>query len=322
MFTFQLKPSIKIAVSFNKDRSITILLLLIPVVLLSLYFLIYRFNTVTERQIERLKFASQLSANTISGYPAIINTYQPYISAESAIIMDDDSQVVLYSKNPTLRFAMASTTKIMTALVALEHFKQNDVIIISSDKVEGTTVGFAKGDKLYFIDVLYGMMLPSGNDAAYAIAENYPGGMTAFIEAMNKKAQDLHLYSTRYSDPAGLNDDNNYTSSLDLVRLTSVALKNKQLAEVVNTKSRTIATITGTKSYPIINLNKLLGYDGVVGVKTGFTEGAGGVLVTAKEDNGRRFIFAVIKSEDRFADTLSLLNYLRGNVAYEHFRYR
>lgn len=307
---------------FNKEYGTIILLSLIPIVLLALYFLLYRFNKVTEQQIQRLQFASQLSANSISGYPAIKNVYQPSLTAESAIILDDDSQVVLFSKNPTLRFAMASTTKIMTALIALEHFQPNDVITIYDSNVKGTVVGFNKGEKLPFLDVLYGMMLPSGNDAAYAIADNYPGGKSAFIAAMNQKAKDLHLYSTHYSDPAGLNDDDNFTTSLDLVRLASLGLQNTTLAEVVNTKSKVLTTIDGKNSYSVENLNKLLGYDGVIGMKTGFTEGAGGVLVTAKEEKGRKFILAVIKSQDRFADTLSLLNYLRNNVSYEHFRYR
>lgn len=307
---------------FGKEPGTIILLSLIPIVLLSLFFLIYRFNRVTEQQIQRLQFASQLSANTVNGYPAIINIYQPYLTADSAIIMDDESQVILYSKNPALRFAMASTTKIMTALVALEYFKPNDVITVYDENVNGAVVGFSKGEKLYFIDVLYGMMLPSGNDAAYAIADNYPGGKAAFIAAMNTKAKEFHLYGTQYSDPAGLNDDDNFTTSLDLVRLASIALKHKTLAEVVNTKSRVLTTVDKRKSYPVENLNKLLGYDGVIGIKTGFTEGAGGVLVTAKEDQGRKFILAVIKSQDRFADTLSLLSYLKDNVVYEHFRYR
>lgn len=306
----------------SNEHSAIILLSLIPIVLLALFFMVYRFNQVAEDQIQRLQFASQLSTNSVSGYPAIINIYQPYLTAESAIIMDDDSQVILFSKNPTLRFAMASTTKIMTALVALDHFKPNDVITIYDGNADGAVVGFGKGEKVYFIDVLYGMMLPSGNDAAYAIADNYPGGKPAFIDAMNKKTKELRLDNTQYSDVAGLNDDDNFTTSLDLVRLASVALKHKTLTEVVNTKSRVLTTVDKRKSYPVKNLNKLLGYDGVIGIKTGFTEGAGGVLVTAKEDQGRKFILAVIKSQDRFADTLSLLSYLKDNVVYEHFRYR
>jgi D-alanyl-D-alanine carboxypeptidase (penicillin-binding protein 5/6) len=316
------KLTAKIKKLYGKEFASLILLSLIPIVLLSLFFMIYRLNQVTARQIQKLQFASQLSAHSVSGYPMIINIYQPNLTAESAIIMDDDSQVILFSKNPTLRFAMASTTKIMTALVALEHFKPNDVITIYNGNVNGAVVGFSKGEKLYFIDVLYGMMLPSGNDAAYAIADNYPGGRVAFIDAMNRKAKELNLYSTQYSDPAGLDDDDNFTTSLDLVRLASTALKNRTIAQIVNTKSKTITTVDKRKTYALENLNKLLGYDGVIGIKTGFTEGAGGVLVTAKEDQGRKYIFAVIRSQDRFADTMSLLSYLRDNVRFEHFRYR
>ena len=309
-------------IHFVRAQGVNILLALVPITLVALYFVLFRYNAATGKQVQQLKFVSQLSSGSVSDYPVVKYPYDPYISAQSAVILDDASHVVLYSKNPTLRFPMASTTKIMTALVAMEHYKDDDILTIYSDGIEGVEVGFVYGERVKFIDVLYGMMLPSGNDAAYAIAENYPGGLPAFVAAMNKKAQELHLYNTRYSDPAGLDDDGNFTSSLELVRLASYALRNQKFAEIVSTKSRLITTVNGEKQYYLYNLNRLLGYDGVIGVKTGYTEGAGGVLVTAKRENGRTFVVAVIKSEDRFADTLVLLNYLKGNVTYNSFSFR
>ena len=309
-------------IHFLQSQGVNILLVLLPVFLIALYFVIFRYNTVTSQQVQQLQFVSQLSSGSVSDYPVVKHPYDPFISAQSAIILDDSSHVVLYSKNPTLRFPMASTTKIMSALVAMEHYKDDDIITIYSDGIEGAEVGFLYGEQVKFIDVLYGMLLPSGNDAAYAIAENYPGGLSAFVAAMNKKAQELHLYSTNYSDPAGLNDDSNYTSSLDLVRLASYALRDPKFAEIVSTKSRVITTVNGGKQYSLYNLNRLLGYDGVIGVKTGYTEAAGGVLVTAKRENGRIFVMAVIKSEERFDDTLVLMNYLKNNVTYSTFSFR
>lgn len=312
----------KKCITFLTRYSNDILLVLIPIVLLSLYFFISRFNTIAENQIQKLQFANRLSINAISSYPILKNPYPPFLTAESAIIIDDESQVILYGKNPTLRFSMASTTKIMTALVALEHYKPDDVLTIYSDWIEGAEVGFLNGEQFYALDVIYGLMLPSGNDAAYALAENYPGGMQAFVKRMNEKAKEYQLTNTQYADPAGLNDDQNFTTAHDLARLASLAMRNNTFREITATKSRIITSSNGLKVYSLYNLNKLLGLYGVVGVKTGYTQGAGGVLVTAKEENDKRFILVVIKSLDRFADTVTLLEYLADNVSYTHFSYK
>lgn len=246
-----------------------------------------------------------------------VDTISPSLSAHSAIIIDNDSKVVLFAKNPTLRFSMASTTKIMTALVALEHFNLYDVLTIQSDprEVEGATVGFIKGEKVFFEDLLYAMLLPSGNDAAVALAQNYPGGEKAFVEKMNKKAEGLHLFNTYYVDPSGLND-NNYTTVFDLANLASVALKQQTLSHIVSTKKKVIRSVSGNV-YSFTNLNKLLGANGVFGMKTGFTDEAGGVLVTLKKEGERTFILVVMKSDDRFADTEKLIFLISGKVQFE-----
>ncbi len=242
--------------------------------------------------------------------------YLPDISAESAVIIDDTSKVVVYQKNPRLRFSMASTTKIMTALVGLEHYKLDDTLTTKTATVEGSAVGFRFGEQITFENALYGMLLPSGNDAALMIAENYPGGFAAFIQAMNNKAMQLGLKYTHYVDPAGLDDDGNYTTVTDLARLASYALKNKQFALVVSTKKIVLTDISGNRVYPVENLNKLLGEKGVTGIKTGFTEGAGEVLVTSKVEKGHIFLIVVMKSTDRFADTQKLLTILSNNVTF------
>jgi D-alanyl-D-alanine carboxypeptidase (penicillin-binding protein 5/6) len=212
--------------------------------------------------------------------PAVLgaSTISPDFSAEAALVVDDTSKVVLYSKNPTLHFSMASTTKIMTALVALEHYKPEDLLTVKGTKVEEVTVGFTKGEQVRFSDMLYALLLPSGNDAAVILAENYPGGKDAFIEIMNQKAQELHLYNTHFADPAGL-EDNDYTTALDLARLCSYAMENSTFAETVGTKLKVITTVTG-KTYVLKSTNQLLGINGINGIKTGFTQEAGGVLTT------------------------------------------
>lgn len=253
---------------------------------------------------------------SIADFPVLEQQLSPVLTAQSAIVVDDTSKTVLYEKNPMLRFSMASTTKIMTTLVALEHFKPKDTVTVYSDTVEGTVVGFTKEQKFFFDDMLYALMLPSGNDAAYAIADNYPGGVNAFVARMNEKAAALGLTYTHYADPAGLDDDANYTTITDLAKLASIALKNKQLSEIVGTKRKIITTVDGTEAFTLFNLNKLLGEYGVTGMKTGFTQGAGGVLVTSKVERGHTFIIVVMKSEDRFADTERLLQSVSNNVKF------
>ena len=291
-------------------------LISIPIFLIFGYVLLLQLEKKLNTDIDKYNTVGGEISRPVSAYPQIANTYPPFLTASSAIILDEQSQVPLFEKNTNLRFSMASTTKIMTALVALDYYKDNDIIIIYNDQIEGAEVGFKKGERFKFIDVLYGMLLPSGNDAAYAIAENYPGGLTAFVSKMNEKASALHLYATHYSDPSGLDDDGNYTTAKDLARLASLAIKNPKIKSIVATKKKPITSIDGSVTYQLENLNKLLGYFGINGLKTGFTQGAGGVLVTSREEGGRTYIIVVIKSEDRFVDTLNLVSFMAGNVKF------
>ncbi len=241
------------------------------------------------------------------------------ITARSAIVLDNDSQTLLFEKNAYRQYSLASTTKIMTAYTALNHFKLDDVLTVQSEGIDGVVLGLQKGEKLTFHDLLYGMLLPSGNDAAVAIADNYPGGRDAFIEAMNENARKLHLYNTHFSDPSGLNDQGDYTTALDLARLTSVMMRNSIFASIVGTKQAVLNSLNFPKIYPVFNRNILLGLYGVNGVKTGTTEEAGEVLVTSRVEDGRTYIIIVMGSTDRFADTQTLINDLAGKVTFKTF---
>lgn len=253
---------------------------------------------------------------TPQNYPEVINKYTPIISAQGAVVIDKASQVPLYEKNPKLRFSPASTTKIMTALVALEYYKPEDILTVFRSNVEGTTLKFDQDEKFTFENLLYAMMLPSSNDATAAIAQNYPGGEPAFVARMNEKARNFNLTDTYFEEPIGLLDQKDYTTAIDLARLTSIALNNPEFEKVVATKNMQITSLQGNK-YILYNLNKLLDLPGVNGVKTGFTEGAGQVLVTSKnEGNNQDLIFVVMQSLDRFGDTQILLNYLNNNLTY------
>lgn len=250
-------------------------------------------------------------------YPQVNFSLAPIISAQGAVVIDKASQVVLFEKNPNLRFSPASTTKIMSSLVALEYYKPDDTLTIYKSNVEGTTLRLPLNEQFRFEDLLYAMMLPSSNDATQAIADNYPGGEKAFVARMNEKAKAANLADTYFEEPIGLLDEKDYTTAIDLARLTSIALENKKFSEVVATKAHQIQSLKGTK-YTVKNINILLDISGVNGVKTGFTEGAGQVLVTSRHlpDENADLIFVVMQSQDRFGDTEVLLNYLYNNITF------
>lgn len=272
-------------------------------------------NTIAKNSARTIPFAIPTPADFPTTSLVLGASTSSALNAEAAIIMDNDSKVILFAKNPSVRFSMASTTKIMTAFVGLSHFQMQDVLTLQDDRVEGSTVGFKKGEQVTFEDLLYAMLLPSGNDAAVAIAQNYPGGQNAFIEAMNKKAKELSLFQTHYADPSGLDDEGDYTTVVDLARLGSVALQNETLSKIVSTKEKAIQTVSGNV-YTLVSLNKLLGSNGVTGIKTGFTDEAGGVLLTSKKEGDKTFILVVMKSQDRFLDTQYLLSLISGKVMF------
>lgn len=304
-----------------------VIMLFPPFILFGVLLILLGIRSALQRDISNLVLAPEPLVNySLSLYPQFTektgdfqpnNIFPTLLTAESAVVMDNDSKVFLFEKNSSLPLSMASTTKIVTALVALSHFKPNDILTIKTDQVEGAVVGFIKGDQVRFLDVLYGMLLPSGNDAAFAIAQNYPGGQEAFVEAMNKRVKDLHLQNTHFSDPAGLTDEGDYTTARELAIVASEALKNPLFKKIVQTKEKTINTEKYQRAYVLTNLNRLLGAYGVTGIKTGFTPEAGGILATSKNENGHLLIITVMKSQDRFADTEKLLQLVSGNITYQ-----
>ena len=291
--------------------------LVIPAILVSILFLLVVLDIFIKGR-NFLIATTSLSTSTFKtkDIPILKNKYEPAITARAALVIDKDTGAILYSRNLNLRFSPASTAKIMTATIGLEHYKLGDMLEVKEKMNEGSVLGLFKGQKLTFENLLYAMMLPSANDAAFVIAQNYPGGFKKFVDKMNEKASELNLPNTHFEDPAGLIDENDYTTASELARLASYALNNKYFAKVVSTPAKLITDNLGN-SYFIFNKNKLLGIDGVNGVKTGFTEEAGDVLVTSKETRGHTIIIVVLKSQDRFADTYELLNLVKSdNVTY------
>ena len=307
----------KISQKLKKNRTKVFYLFILSVV-----FFIFLALSLADFEVKKLNESKSVKMVPLSyspmQFPKLVNNFEPYISARGAIIMDSDSKVVLYEKNPNLRFSPASTTKIMSALVALEYFKSEDIITVKDSYTEGATLKLNKDEQFKFEDLLYAMLLPSANDAAKAIAANYPGGEEAFVARMNEKAKELGLNNTYYADPAGLMDSRDYTTPLELARLASFAMHNPEFAKIVSTKEKLIKNTFG-KEYELNNLNILLDEPGVNGVKTGFTQEAGQVLVTSWVIPGtdKEILVVVMQSEDRFGDTQILLNTLNGNIIFQ-----
>lgn len=226
------------------------------------------------------------------------------ISAKSAIVIDADSEEVLFSLNENEVLPMASTTKIMTALVAIEQNNLDKQYIVKKEYtlVEGSSMYLKVGEKISILDTLYGLMLMSGNDAALAIAGEC-GGMEEFVKQMNEKAKNLGLSNTHFDNPNGLDSENHHTTAFELAKLTAYAIKNPIFEEIVSTKSYQ------TKERMMVNHNKLLKlYDDCIGVKTGFTKKSGRCLVSAARKNNRTLICVTLNAPDDWKDHMQLLD--------------
>ena len=242
---------------------------------------------------------------------------EPKINSRSAVVYDRKSKKVIWGKKENERRPMASTTKIMTAIVVLENANLDDTVIVSKKAAGtgGSRLGLKTGDKITINNLLYGLLLVSGNDAAVALAEHVSGSVESFAEKMNQKAEEMNLEDTHFIVPHGLDMENHYTTALELAEMADYAMNNKKFAEIVATKVKTI-NISG-RSKSLINTNELLGnLEGINGVKTGFTNGANRCLVTSVSRNGMNVIAVVLGADtkkDRTRDSVEIIEYAYKN---------
>ena len=250
--------------------------------------------------------------------PVSKNIPIPNLSARSVLVMDLDSEATLYQRESQTKLPIASTTKIMTALVASKYFQQNSVLTVNEGaKAGGANVGLNTGDKLIFRSLLYGMLLSSGNDAAFVIAENYPGGVSGFVSAMNEEVLTLKLQNTHFDNPAGFDSPKHYSSAGDLYKITREALKDANLAKIFATKDTEILSIDKKRKFSLHNLNKLLtSVTGVMGVKTGHTELSKENLVTLVNRDNKKVLMVVLGSNDRFGESTSLIEWTYKNYQW------
>jgi D-alanyl-D-alanine carboxypeptidase len=241
----------------------------------------------------------------------------PSISAMSALAVDLNTGKVLFEKDPELPVFPASTTKIMTALVALDTYPLSQVVTIDNVYIDGQKMGLTIGEQIKVEDLIYGLLVSSANDAAEVLADNYPGGRDVFIAAMNLKAKELGLTNTLFLNPSGLDSDGQLTTSSDLIRASAYAIKNPEFARIVATKTITVKSIDEKYVHNLKNINRLLGeVDGVLGIKTGYTEGARENLVTYIERDGRKIILAILGSKDRFGESKNIIEWIFANYTW------
>jgi len=233
-------------------------------------------------------------------------------SAVSAVLIEAETGTVLYEKNADERRAMASTTKIMTAILTIEagdldsEFTVDDYAIM----VEGTSMGLKQGDRVSRRDLLYGILLPSGNDAANAAAVSVSGSISAFVKLMNEKAAELGLADTHFATPSGLDAEGHYTTARELAMITAYAMKNETFRRIVNCSSADVEFGNPPYKRTLYNSNKMLKrYEGAIGVKTGFTDNARRCLVSAAERNGVTLIAVTLNAGDDWNDHTKMLDY-------------
>lgn len=234
------------------------------------------------------------------------------ISAKSAVVICADTCEVVYSKNMNECLSMASTTKIMSAILALEYGAVDELQVITTDMiaVEGSSIGLLDGDSISLKTLVKGMLLESGNDAANAVAHIIGGNISTFVAMMNNKAKEIGMYSTSFETPSGLDGDNHYSTAFDMAVLGAYAIKNPEFRSICEDESDVVYYGNPPYRRVFTNHNKLLDlYEGAFGIKTGFTKKSGRCLVSAVCKDGKTLIAVTLNAPDDWNDHIKMYDY-------------
>ena len=252
--------------------------------------------------------------------PALVTelpTTFPVVSSQGVMVLDINSGKSLFEKNADISLLPASTVKMMTAVVVLEHMNLSEVIEVGEVSIVGQKMGLIAGEKITVENLLTAMLVYSANDAAEALAQSFPGGRDAFIVAMNQKANEIGLANTNYNNPSGLDGFTQFTTARDLVMLGEYVLSKPPLAAIVQQEDVIVESDDGVYKHSLRNTNELLGkVEGVKGIKTGWTENARENLVVYVERDDKKVMFALLGSQDRFGEMEQLINWVFDNYEW------
>jgi len=293
---------------------------------MTVFIFIVSSTLIISKQISRLD-RPPLTVHESKTFPSIpilgTENLYPVLSAQGVLAVDLTSGISLYEKNSDSPLLPASTTKIVTALVALDTFPLDQILTVPIGvNVDGQKMGLYRGEQMKVEDLLYGLLVYSANDAAETFAQNYVGGYDAFIAAMNNKAQELSMTNSHFDNPIGLDSDGQRSTARDLVRVSEVAMRNPEFAKIVGTKEVQLKDYSGKISYDLKNVNQLLGsVPGVVGVKTGWTENARENLVTYITRDNHNIMIVLLGSQDRFGETKELIDWIFSSYNWREVKY-
>lgn len=260
----------------------------------------------------RIPYLQPLTPIPITDQTSLIREeFVATLSAKSALVIDVPSAAILLTKNSEEQVPPASTTKMVTALVARDIYNLDDVVTIKAEAFTlGHTVGFTVNEQFTVRSLLTSLLVSSGNDAALALANHHPQGYEGFVAAMNQKAKELHLSHSSFRNPSGLDENDHFSTARDLGVVARALMLDPVLKPLVATKQTVIKDVTGKHAHWLYNTNDLLHTEpGVIGIKTGTTELAKENVVTEVERNGHQLLIVVLGSEDRYGDTKQLLNW-------------
>jgi len=269
-------------------------------------------NTVVKQPFDP---ADLLDVNQIP--VKIHGAVQPEIDAESGLVMDLDTGIVLYEKNAYKPMPMASLTKIMTAVIILESHELDEIVTVEenySSMTEdqlGVRIWLQKGEQLTVYDLLTSLLVRSAGDSAMALAKYHSGSVDAFVVQMNKRAQELNLTNTYFKNPVGIDAEGHYSSSYDLAILTKRALRFSVFRSIIRMKEATISSVNGRTTHAFKSTNLLLNsYLDILGVKTGTTEGAGASVINlARNEGGHQVLAVLLNSPSRFQENKSMIDW-------------
>ncbi|MBI5151361.1 MAG: D-alanyl-D-alanine carboxypeptidase [Candidatus Pacebacteria bacterium] len=266
---------------------------------------------------------SPIAIPTEATIPVPKNSRKSALTAKAAIVIDVESGAILYEKNPDVQLYPASLTKLMTALVALDTYPlDREITVREESQAIGNTIKLQQGEVVTVQNLLKGLLIASGNDAAFTLANAHPAGYEGFIQKMNEKAKDFHMDHTVYQNASGVEQTGHLTTVRDMATLTKEAMKIPFVRETVKTRTFTITDTSGKIVHQLLSTNKLLGVvDGIEGVKTGWTTDAGECLITQTTRNGHTIITVVLGSQDRFGESATLISWAFTQFGWKHYRF-